>query len=358
MTTRELTTLRLYNQRIAQPTAKATPKAIALHMGAMQAQDYYGVLWSLGLRTGRTQDEIVEAIAGQDIIRTWPQRGTLHVVPPADAAWLVGLSASRLLKAAARRRSTLGLDDETLKAAKHTLEHALQGKLLTRPEVMAVLERAGISVASSRGYHILWYLSQMGVTYIGPMRNKQQTIGLLAELVPKPIQLSREQGIAELAKRYFTSHGPATLQDFMWWSGLASADAKTGVAANQTTLTSVEFAGKIHWTPKAIPAGEAKSSAFLLPGFDEYVLGYKDRSAILQSDHAPKIVPGGNGMFLPTIVLDGQIVGTWKRAIKKDHVLIELAPFAALSKADLRELEQPITAYGCFWGLPTKLSIL
>jgi Winged helix DNA-binding domain len=357
MTTQELVALRLLHQRIAR-TDTSTPEAVALHMGAMQAQDYYGVLWSLGLRTGCREAEVVQATAEQRIIRTWPQRGTLHVVPPADAKWLVGLSADRLLKGAARRRASLGLDDHILQTAKRALVQALHGKLLTRPEVMGALEQAGVSTASGRGYHILWYLSQTGVTYIGPMRDKQQTIGLLDELVPHAADYSREQGLAELAKRYFVSHGPATVQDFMWWSGLTAADAKAGLAANNNLLTSAACEDKTYWLAKAAPPAGDPNAAFLLPGFDEYILGYKDRSAVLHASHAPKIVPGGNGMFLPTIVVHGQIVGTWKRTIKKDHVAITLAPFSELGKADLRQLEAPAALYGAFLGLPPKLTIV
>jgi hypothetical protein len=354
MTIQELTALRLANQHIAH-TRRSTPEAIALHMGAMQAQDYYGTLWALGLRTGCAEAEVVAAITEQHIIRTWPQRGTLHVVPPKDAAWLVGLSADRLLKGAARRRATLGLDDQTLEKSKRVLRQALHGTLRTRPEVMEALERAGVSTKSGRGYHILWYLSQTGVTYIGPMRAKQQTIGLLGELVPKPLRYTREQGIAELAKRYFVSHGPATLQDFMWWSGLTAADAKAGQNANDQLLTSEIMDNKTYWRPKVTPDAVEPDATFLLPGFDEYMLGYKDRSAALAAEYAATIVPGNNGMFLSTIVLRGQVVGTWKRTIRKQYVELTLAPFRKLSTADLRLLDAPIQAYAAFTGLPPKL---
>ncbi len=361
MTPQDIAILRLHNQRIIGGGA-GNPLQLAKHMGAMQAQDYYGALWAIGLRTGQTEKEVIKALKRTEIVRTWPQRGTLHVVPADDAKWLVGLSADRLLKGAKLRREQLELDDTTLARSKQAVVTALRGgKLLSRPKMMETLEQAGISTKLNRGYHILWYLSQTGITFIGPMEGKQQTFGLLDEWVPRAKLLSRTEGIAELTKRYFTSHGPATIQDFIWWAGLTTADAKAGLEANLTANRALfdtqKVDGKEYWFPKTTtnPA-PALASTLLLPGFDEYMLGYKDRSAALHADHTGKIVPGGNGMFLSTIVINGQVVGTWKRTIKKDHVLIIASPFRHLSKADMKLVGQAAERYGRFLGLPAKVA--
>ena len=347
--------LRLRNQQIASEQAKS-PAEVVRYMGAMQAQDYYGSLWALGLRSQSSEKDIIRAIEDTEIVRTWPQRGTLHFVPAEDATWLVGLSAERLLRGARRRREQLGLDDTVLARSKAILVQVLADvKRLSRPEVMDVLEKAGISTKAGRGYHILWYLSQTGVTYIGPMEGKQQTVALLGAQIINLREFTRQRGIIELTKRYFTSHGPATLQDFMWWSGLTATDARAGLEANTPLLTSEVVGNNEYWLAKdALHQNVAVPESFLLPGFDEYLLGYKDRSAVLHTEYAQRVVPGGNGMFLPTIIIDGRVVGTWKRIIKKDHVLVTLSPFKSLPKSSLKSLQAPADQYGRFLGLPVK----
>jgi hypothetical protein len=328
-------------------------------MGAMQAQDYYNALWALGLRTSKTEQEIVRILESRNVIRTWPQRGTLHFVTAQNAHWQVGLSAMRLLKGAATRQRNLGLSEDIFVQSRKILSSALaQSNYLTRPQVLSTLEEAGIATSGGRGYHILWYLSQTGVTYVGPMKNKQQTFGLLDELVPRPEPRSREENITELAKQYFVSHGPATLQDFMWWSGLTTTDAKSGLTSNEATLTSVAVGDKTYWMAKeSTPSGNSIDQVLLLPGFDEYLLGYKDRSAVLPTEHASKVVPGGNGMFLPIIIVHGQVVGTWKRTIRKDHVLLALSPFQRLDSSTMTALQKPAQDYGAFLGLPPKIEV-
>ncbi len=350
MTVHDIAPLRLASQCIGGTTRSVA--ALVEHMGALQAQDYQGALWSIGLRTGLTQREVVAAIEKRQIVRTWPQRGTLHFVPARDAAWHVALSADRLIRGASARRARLGLTDAALAQCRTLLTSALHGgAILTRANIMQLLEKNAVGTQGGRGYHILWHLSQTGVLGMGPMQGSEQTFVLLEEWVPDAHPLTREEGIAELAKRYFMSHGPATLKDFMWWSGLTSVDAKAGLLANGTLLVSKKVDGKEYWMKKvAIPSSREKS-AYLLPGFDEYMLGYQDRSAALPREHTNRIVPGGNGMFLSTIVLDGQVVGTWKKEIKKDRLVITLNPFTTLTEKDQKRLEVPAKQYGTFLGL-------
>jgi len=357
MTLQDIANLRLLNQQIAIGKFN-TPLEVVKHMGAMQAQDYYGSLWAIGLRCNHTEKEVIKAIEDLKIVRTWPQRGTLHFVPAEDAKWLVSLSADRLLKGAQRRRQNLGLDDTVLLKSTKVVTMALQHGMLTRQKVMDALEATGISTQSGRGYHILWYLSQSGVTFIGPMQGKQQTIGLLDKEIACQNYFDPQDGKIELAKRFFISHGPATVQDFVRWSGLTTVDVKVCIEANKPLLVSQKVDDQEYWMPKELPDQTLPiTDSYLLSGFDEYMLGYKDRTASLHINHAQKIVPGGNGMFLPTIVVNGQVVGTWKRAIKKNHVLISLSPFEALTNSELESLKKPANQYGQFLSLPTKLKL-
>lgn len=357
MNAQDIAAYRLYNQDIISndPT---TPLEVIQHLGAMQAQDYHGSLWALGLRTGYTQKQIIEAVESRRIIRTWPQRGTLHFVAAEDAKWLVSLSQERMIRGSKRRREQLGLDDSVIEKSQHILKDVLSGdRLLSRPAAMDMLERAGISTKDGRGYHILWHLSQLGMTYIGPMEGKQQTVGLLDELVSSPRKYSREEAIAELTRRYFVSHGPATIQDFMWWSGLTARDVRMGLEMNKELLMAVSVNHQEYWLSKNNMPASASQTALLLPGFDEYLLGYKDRTAALHIDHSGHVVPGGNGMFLSTTVIDGRVVGTWKRVLTKKSVSIHLSPFAPLSSNDLRLIQKAAEKYGHFHELPIEIIV-
>jgi hypothetical protein len=185
------------------------------------------------------------------------------------------------------------------------------------------------------------------------MQDKQQTFVLLDEWVPNSRNLSREESLAELAGRYFASHGPATVHDFAWWAGLTVTEAKSGLGASMPELISEKIDGKEYWTTGDAPDDKAydKSGVNLLPAFDEYLIGYKDRAAVLDLEDAPKVVPGKNGVFLPTIVVGGRVVGTWKRKLKKNSIDLTLSLFTHLGDSD----EGAIKAaeyFGDFVGLP------
>jgi hypothetical protein len=354
MTNTEIARQRLVNQRVDGEKFEG-PEEVVRWLGAVQAQDYLQALWAVGLRLkSATVVNIEQAISDGKIVRTWPMRGTLHFVPSDDARWLLKLSASRMLAKDRRRLEQLGLDEEIIERCKELFYDALKGnRRLSRPEMMKLLEDAGISTQNQRGYHILWYVSQAGLLCLGPMQDKQQTFVLLDEWVPDSRELSREESLAELARRYFASHGPATVHDFAWWSGLTVAEARAGLDAVMPGLISEKVDGKEFWMTSDTPGHMAfdESSVHLLPGFDEYLLGYKDRSAVLAVEDAPRVVPGKNGVFLPTIVVGGRVVGTWKRRLKKNSIDITLSPFTHLGDSDERAIEAA-RSYGDFVGLP------
>ena len=352
--------LRLHSQRIAGPKL-AGPEEVVRWLGALQAQDYPQALWAIGLRMQQPSvTDIERAIAERKIVRTWPMRGTLHFVPAEDARWMLRLSASRMIAGDRRRLGQLGLDGAILGRCAELFSAALRGgKRLTRAQMMAVLEDAGIGTKQQRGYHILWYTAQTGLICLGPMHDKEQTFVLLDEWVPSGRELSREESLAELAGRYFASHGPATLHDFARWAGLTMAEAKAGSAAARPGLIAAQRHGKECWIPDtaAADADLAAASVHHLPGFDEYLLGYHDRSAVLAAEDAPRVVPGNNGVFLPTIVVAGQVVGTWQRGRKKGSVEILLRPFTHLDASDER-IREVASGYCAFLGLPLSAATI
>lgn len=354
---------RLISQRI-EGEQFATAEEVVRWMGAMQAQDYGQSLWAIGLRMrSGTLADVEQAIAEGRILRTWPMRGTLHFVPAEDAKWMVGLSMARMIAGDKRRLEQLELDGVIIGRAEEMLCGALEGgKRLTRPAVMRLWEEAGISTTGQRGYHLLWHIAQRGVICVGPMEGKQQTFALLDEWAPASRELSRDEALVELAKRYFVSHGPATVQDFAGWAGLTITDARAGLegARSGSELVAERRAGQEYVLAATGVTGvtaETRVGVHLLPGFDEYLLGYKDRGAVLAAEHAQKVVPGGNGMFMPMVVVGGQVVGTWKRTLRKKGVDIALMPFAPLGDAEERVIEAA-TRYSSFVGAPLASTAL
>ncbi|MBC7919852.1 MAG: AlkZ family DNA glycosylase [Ferruginibacter sp.] len=356
MTNREIAHYRLLNQRIAGGQF-SRPAEVVQWMGAMQAQDYQQVLWAIGLRTNVTRrTDIEQAIAERKIVLTWPMRGTLHFVPAENAKWMLKFLAPRQLAADKLRLKQLELDAKILERCRQLFHHALQGgKRLSRTAMMQLLEAAQINPKGQRGYHILWYVAQEGLVCHGPMQGKEQTFVLLDEWIPDARQLSREDALAELAQCYFASRGPASINDFAGWAGLTLADARAGLESARASLVSKQGT-KEYWLTQCAADHQMPDAlgVYLLPGFDEYLLGYKDRRDVLAGEHARKIVPGGNGVFLPTIVIDGQVVGTWKRAFRKNTVEVTLTPFMPLGISKT-EIAVAVKRFGDFIDLPLSL---
>ena len=359
MNTRDITAIRLNGLGITD-TIGATAEDIVTHLGAMQAQDYPGALWSLGLRLpGTTVSDIEQVLAGGSVIRTWPMRGTLHFVPAKDAKWMLTLLTPRILRKAASRERSLELDETVFAKGFAVLSKVLgDGKPHLRSDLVIALEHAGIKTHDQRGYHILWRASQAGLICLGPMDGKQPTYVLFDAWVPQSTDLAGDEAITELAKRYFLSHGPATEKDFAGWTGLSLTEARRGIQA----LGSAFVRQKVRDIEYILPhnfSDKAEPSVALLPGFDEYMLGYKDRSAALHIDHSNTIVPGGNGMFLATIVIDGQVVGTWKRVIRSKTVTIIPAffPGHTVPATHTHLLAAAATRYGSFIGREALLEL-
>jgi hypothetical protein len=358
MTNDEIAKLRLYSQYIA--CSKATsPGELLAHLGAMQAQDYNGALWSIGLRLpGFTRTDVEQAILDRTIVRTWPMRGTLHFVPAADIHWMLKLLTPKVISGSAGRHRQLELDEAVFLQARKLITSALEGnKILSRSELFGVLEQGGISPAGQRGYHILGYLAQQQVICFGPHNEKQPTFVLLDEWIPTSKELSRDEALQTLTERYFTSHGPATLQDYVNWTGLTLTDARNGLKLACAALQKLTVDNKEYWMSIHTPEIEEQPpQAYLLSGFDEFMLGYKDRSAALSLEYTNKICPGNNGVFYPTLVFAGQVCGTWKSAIKARGCTINPQPFYALSAEQQGAFQVPAHAYEHFIGLPVTIS--
>jgi hypothetical protein len=335
---RDLALLRLAAQGLVgdrSPTVRETVR----WMTAMQGQDLPGVITSAALRTdGAGAAEVRAAMDAAQVVRSWPMRGTLHLVAAEDLGWMIALGAPRVATSAGRRQRELGLDAATLERATGvTVECLRGGRRLRRKELFARWEQSGISTAGQRGAHLLGHVAVTRVVCLGPTAGKEQALVLLSEWVPQPRVLDGDEAVSEWALRYFRSHGPATVEDFAWWTGLRITTARAALAEASGQLDRWDVAGSTYWMDPATPdrlAG-ARSEArgvLLLPGFDELLLGYRDRSAVLDPAHADRVVPGGNGMFKATVVSHGQVVGTWRRPTRAGATAPDATPFTGFAR--------------------------
>jgi hypothetical protein len=231
------------------------------------------------------------------------------------------------------------------------------GKQLSRDAMYRALEAAHIPTERQRGLQIVWRLAQEGVICFGARKGKQPTFVLLDEWVPPAKMLQRDEALAKLAQRYFTSHGPATLQDFAWWSGLAMADAKVSLEMVASRLEHTVIHDRTYWFSTSTPSAKNRSrTAYLLSNYDEYIVGYRDRSAIFDASRAHTLDPRGNILFSHTLVVNGQVVGAWKRTLKKRSAVITVNFVTPLSKAENRAIAAAADRYGAFLELPVELA--
>jgi hypothetical protein len=358
MKSSDLGYLRLYNQSIAKTTFDR-PADVVKWLGAVQAQDYIGALWAVGLRTNKaTEADVVQAVADKEIVRTWPMRGTLHFVPAEDIHWMLELLTPRIIVAMIKRSRYLELNERVITRSRTLIERTLEGgKQLPRATMYKVLEAAKISTAGGRGLHILSRLAHERVLCFGAREGKQPTFALLDEWVPSPRRLARDEALAELTGRYFTSHGPATLQDFIWWSGLPASDARVGLEMAKSQLVQETIYGHRYWLASSLPTvKKSASKAYLLPSYDEYAVAYRDRSAVLDPIYS-RHLHTGNGVFSPIVVIDSQIVGTWKRSLNKDTWAIKVSPFAEISETEIcARAAAAAKRYEKFLGAPVAMS--
>lgn len=347
---------RLHTQRLIGPKFQTPADAVAF-FGAVQAQDFLPAMWALGMRTeGATEPIVEQAINDRQIVRTWPFRGTIHFVTSADIRWMLQLSAPRALKDNARKRE-LELDESVFDQSRRVIESALRNGLpLQRQSLLRALDEAGISTAGQRGYHILIRHSLEGLICIGPREGKQQTFVLLDAWLSPGKVLSHDEALAELARRYFTSHGPATVKDYIWWCGLAAAEARAGLEMVKPQLAHETIGDEVYWFDPSAAATEGLDPpiAHLLPFVDEYMVAYKDRDAVSPPEYNA-LVDSGNVIFHQPILIDGRVAGTWTRKLKKGMVAVMTKLFRPLTTAEMDALVVAADRFGSYLGLSAVL---
>ena len=344
--------MRLINQHVLTPEA-STVKQLVGWMGAIQSQDYQMAKWGIGLRVQGSTETIVEtAIDNAEIIRTHILRPTWHFVTARDARWMMSLTAGEVYKKSGTYFRQLELDAQVFKKTNKILEQLLKnGNHLTRKEIAEHFEKSGIKTAELRTTYLLFKAELDMVVCNGKRRGKQFTYALFDERVPAAKPMDRESALAKLAKVYFSSHGPATLRDFEWWSGLLLRDARAGLESIRPELHSVSISNRDFWFYEPTTSRKKTSSVELLPAYDEYTISYADRSDVIDKKYSKEVLLR-NGIFSPVVVINGQVEGIWTKTEKKDAVHLLPKMMNPLSELNRRKLETVARRYGKFLGKP------
>lgn len=355
---RLLRAMRLHAQGLVPGSRPwATPADVARGMLAMQAQDPKGVLWALATRAGDDLDEdaVLAALADRSVVRNRPSRGTLQVTAPEDLHWLTATMSPRSIAAAEKRRADLGVTDELIESVGEVLRSELAGGAVrTRPELVEAAAAAGIELDGGQTSHVLGHHTQIMTIVFATPEGRTDTFALADEWIAERRDLDRAEALGELARRFVAARGPVLVHDLARWANLTVGDARAGVEAAGDAVRTLTLAGDDLLVAVDAPdlddaaVDETLAAPLLLAPFDEYLLGYGARDAIIEPEHLDAVVPGGNGMFKPIVVVDGEIVGIWSRKLTAKKVTVTLAPFGSWSSKVRRSLEAPAEAYATF----------
>ena len=357
----DLARRRLINQRLVGAGFRTPAEAVSW-FGAVQSQDYPGAKWALGQRMLKVTDtELDRAFDAGEILRTHVLRPTWHFVAPADIRWMLALTGPRVHRAMSYYCRQSGLDAKTFARARPVIQRALKGGAhLTRAELAAVLKRAGIEALGVRLGLLVMHEELDGIICSGPRRGKQFTYALLDERVPPAPSLSRDEAVTALAVRYFTSHGPATVRDFVWWCGLTVKDARSGIEMASNALSQETAGGLTYWSSPNERARVRVPSpvVHLLPNYDECLIAYKDRNNVGHVPAPPDPRLKRLGVFAHQMFVDGRMVGSWRRTQSRRGVEIEVVAYRRLTRTERAALDDAVAHQGRFLGTTATVSVL
>ncbi|WP_455590516.1 winged helix DNA-binding domain-containing protein [Bacteroides sp.] len=347
----QIAQLRLQTQQLVNPQF-SNPKELVSWMGAIQAQDATMAKWAVGIRLDKANLNAIDAALEKgEILRMHVMRPMWHYVTAEDARWMIRLSAERIKAANASYAKSIGRDISEnlfLKCCKQ-IERILEGnRHLTKQEIEEELQREGLIVNEHDITRFLLFAETEGIVCSGADKGNKQTYALLEERIAPAKELHRDEALAQLALRYFKSHSPASLNDFVWWSGLTMGDARKAISFIESELLTECIASQDYFIHESCqPPAKSTSSLHFLPPFDEYLISYKDRSAVLASEHQHKAFNNW-GTFYPVIAHKGKIVGNWKKAIKKKELTLETSFFEPATSVAPKLMEQAKKKYKAF----------
>jgi hypothetical protein len=353
----EISNLRLVNQQVIASNYK-TAKELVGWMGVMQAQDFNMAKLAVGIRTtGSTETAIEKAINDGDIIRTHVLRPTWHFVTPENIGWMLDLSSEKIKAVMRSSDKQLGITEEIYKKSNPLFEKVLEkAEYLTREELKEVLSSNNIDTSEFRVSHLLMRAELEKIICSGRIIDGKQTYSLYAKRISSEEKISREEALYRLAKRYFLSHGPATVADFMWWSGLTAGETKKGVEQVKDQFMSISIDGNTYlFSPDIVDVKIEKELFFLLPAFDEFIISYRDRSPSIASANMSRAIYI-NGIFRPVIVFEGEVIGIWQRNQKKNKIEVNATYFNSINNKIEDRFGKEVERLSMFWGKPVTIS--
>jgi hypothetical protein len=345
---------RLASQQISTRQSQR-PGQVVEWLGGVQAQDYRWAKWSIGLRTdGCTDEEVERAIENRQIVRTWMFRGTLHFVSAGDLPWLTSLLAPGIIRRNARRYRELELDDAAFAKSQDVIRHALETHgPLTRSEIKAHFEQEGVLAEGQQVPYLLQRAALDGLICQGSPRGSEPTYVLVANWIGTQQTLGQAEALRLLAMRYFASHGPATQRDLAWWAGLTAREARSTIDSGPE-VSPIEVDGVQYWAMGDPLPAKAMEIGCLLPPFDEYLLGYKERSLVLDTAHAKRVNAGG-GMPKPAVMVNGDIRGVWSYKTRKQEIAVSIQSFGDLGSRERDLIDRAVSQFGHFKSMPAKV---
>lgn len=347
----DISNIRLNSQQILN-TQHSDVKEVVEWMGAIQAQDHAMAKWAIGVRLSKATDTQIEsAINKGEILRTHLLRPTWHFVSADDIDWIIDLTSPQIKSLIKTRNLQLELTETVIAKSNKIIGKLLEdGRHSTRDELIVELNKAKIQTDNNRASHLFMCAELDKIICSGSTKGSKQTFALFEKRVKKRNTLKRDEALTKLAGKYFQSHSPATLQDFIWWSGLHAKDARIALENNKSALVSATIDSQTYWlNPKFSSLKSNNNSVHLLPAFDEILISYRNREAIISSEIHKKAV-SSNGIFRPIVVVDSQVTGLWNRTIKKEKVIIETNLFWPHTKSELKHIEKACELYGDFLG--------
>ncbi len=349
---------RLARQRLLGARHRTPADAVA-SLGAVQSQDYPGAKWAVGQRVAGATDATVEAAFNRgDIVRVHALRPTWHFVTPADLRWIQALTGPRVQRILAVYDRQLGLDGKTLARAHRIVERSLRDHAYkTRTELAAALRAGGVDAAGQTLARIMGHAELTALVCSGPQRGRHATYALVDERVPPARPMTRDEALAELTRRYFTSHGPATVKDFVWWSGLTVRDTRAGLA--MIGAKSEEVDGLTLWhVPTRLKAQAVAGSVHLLPNYDEYVVAYRNRQFVVPSSFKTMVAEQSSSVYANLVIADGRLVGSWRRTVSTDLVEVSVELHQPLQRKRKEAVRDAAHALSAFHGCRVELNFV
>jgi len=359
--------LRLRAQQLHSRRARSVTsvRQVVKDLCGAQAQDASAAALAVRARcAGIVASDVEDArVQERSVVRTWCMRGTLHLLATEDLGWLLSLLGPVFVRSGRRRRTELGLDEDTCKRGVRVIRDALTNRgPLTRAEIAGQLAARRIRTAGQATVHLIGLAALEGVICYGPNHGREPTYVALADWIGQLPALSQEKALAELARRYLMAYGPATPEDLAAWSGLPLGEVRAAWQQITAQLIEVKIGDYSAWMLKTRARWLDRTPARrpivrLLPSYDTYLLGYRSRDLALAPKHAKRIHPGG-GLLRPALLADGKVIGAWNIQRRRDRVDVMVKPFEDLTPNAQRELEVEVKDLAHFLGVEAELKVL